>query len=70
MSGLAILIPCALGLGALALAAFYWSLSSGQFDDIEGAGQRILLDSSGPDVASPKIAAGTDPAPPREGLVK
>ncbi|WP_297109959.1 cbb3-type cytochrome oxidase assembly protein CcoS [uncultured Devosia sp.] len=47
MSGLAILIPCALGLGLLALAAFYWSLNSGQFDDIEGAGQRILLDSPG-----------------------
>ncbi|WP_338720689.1 cbb3-type cytochrome oxidase assembly protein CcoS [Devosia sp. XK-2] len=70
MSGLAILIPCALGLGALALAAFYWSLSSGQFDDIEGAGQRILLDSPGPDVVRPKIAADTTPTPPRDGLVK
>ena len=44
MSGLAVLIPCALGLGLLALAAFYWSLRSGQFDDIEGAAQRVLLD--------------------------
>jgi len=44
MSGLAILIPCALTLGLLALAAFYWALNSGQFDDIEGAGQRVLLD--------------------------
>lgn len=50
MSGLAVLIPCALGLGVLALAAFYWSLRSGQFDDIEGAGQRVLLDFPGPDV--------------------
>lgn len=49
MSGLAILIPCALGLGLLALAAFYWALNSGQFDDIEGAGERVLLDSTGPD---------------------
>jgi cbb3-type cytochrome oxidase maturation protein len=57
MSGLAILIPCALGLGVLALAAFYWSLRSGQFDDIEGAGQRVLLDFPGP-VARPAKGDG------------
>jgi cbb3-type cytochrome oxidase maturation protein len=54
MSGLAILIPCALGLGVLALAAFYWSLRSGQFDDIEGAGQRVLLDFPGPAASRPR----------------
>lgn len=48
MSGLAILIPCALFLGLLALAAFTWALNSGQFDDIEGAGQRVLLDQPAP----------------------
>lgn len=63
MSGLAILIPCALGLGLLALAAFYWALNSGQFDDIEGAGERVLLDTTGPD-APPRRAA---PAPSETG---
>ena len=38
------LLPVAIGLGLLALAAFFWCLRSGQFDDIEGASQRILLD--------------------------
>ena len=42
MSHLLILIPLALALGALGLAAFFWSLRSGQYDDLEGAFVRIL----------------------------
>ncbi len=38
------LIPAALGLGALGLGAFLWSLKSGQFDDPQGAAERILMD--------------------------
>lgn len=41
---LAILIPVALFLGLLGLAAFLWSLRSGQFDDLDGAAERILID--------------------------
>lgn len=37
------LIPIALGIGLTALAAFMWSLKNGQYDDLEGAAQRILL---------------------------
>jgi cbb3-type cytochrome oxidase maturation protein len=44
MTALAWLIPCALALGALGLAAFLWSLKSGQLDDLEGAGWRALDD--------------------------
>lgn len=44
MSALAWLIPCALALGLLGLAAFLWSLNSGQFDDLEGAGWRAIQD--------------------------
>lgn len=44
MMGLSLLIPIALGLGLLGLAAFFWALRSGQFDDIEGAAVRILID--------------------------
>lgn len=38
------LIPVALLLGLIGLAAFYWSLKSGQFDDPEGNASRILQD--------------------------
>ncbi|MDO8293347.1 MAG: cbb3-type cytochrome oxidase assembly protein CcoS [Gallionella sp.] len=37
------LIPIALGIALTALAAFMWSLKDGQYDDLEGAAQRILL---------------------------
>ncbi len=44
MSGLLYLIPIALFLGGVGLAAFLWALKSGQFEDPDGAAARILLD--------------------------
>lgn len=44
MSSLVYLVPLALLLGGVALAAFFWSLRNGQYDDLDGAAQRILLD--------------------------
>ena len=38
------LVPVALGLGVVGLGAFLWSLNSGQYEDLEGAAQRILFD--------------------------
>jgi cbb3-type cytochrome oxidase maturation protein len=39
-----ILVPLALGLGLVGLLGFLWSLKNGQFDDLEGAAWRALLD--------------------------
>ena len=44
MTGLALLIPLALFLGLCGLAAFFWAMKSGQFDDMDGAAMRILID--------------------------
>lgn len=44
MNTLIFLIPIALFLGGLGLAAFVWSLKSGQYDDVEGAAWRVLDD--------------------------
>lgn len=44
MTGLTFLIPLALGLGLCALAAFFWALRGGQFDDMDGAALRILIE--------------------------
>lgn len=44
MTVLLILIPVALALGAIGLVAFIWSLKSGQYEDMDGAAERILLD--------------------------
>ena len=47
MSALLILIPAALLLGLAGLGAFLWALKSGQFEDLDGASQRILIDDEG-----------------------
>jgi cbb3-type cytochrome oxidase maturation protein len=44
MTNLLVLIPIALFLGGLGLAAFIWALRSGQYDDLDGAAWRILQD--------------------------
>jgi cbb3-type cytochrome oxidase maturation protein len=44
MTALVWLMPVALFLGALGLAAFIWALRSGQFEDLEGAAYRALED--------------------------
>ncbi len=38
------LIPIALFLGLVGLCAFMWALRSGQFEDLDGAAERILFD--------------------------
>jgi cbb3-type cytochrome oxidase maturation protein len=43
MSLLAWLVPVALGMGLVGLAAFLWSMKSGQLEDLDGAAQRVLL---------------------------
>lgn len=44
MTGVAVLLPIALFMGLCGLAAFFWALKGGQFEDMEGAASRILLD--------------------------
>jgi len=56
MDILIFLIPAALFLGLLGLGAFIWALKSGQFEDLDGAAHRILLDDGETD----------DPGPDRE----
>lgn len=48
MTSLFVLIPVALGLGLLGLGAFFWSLSSNQYEDLDGAAARVLEDSDKP----------------------
>lgn len=44
MDVLLYMIPLALLLGGVALVAFVWAIKSGQYDDLDGDAQRILLD--------------------------
>jgi cbb3-type cytochrome oxidase maturation protein len=40
------LVPIAIGLGLAGLASFMWTLKNGQYDDLEGAAERILFESN------------------------
>lgn len=65
MDVLLYLLPIALALGALGLAAFFWALKSGQFDDPVGAANRILRDdhdSIAADTSRTKDDSATDAA--------
>jgi len=44
MTILTYLIPAALLLGGAALLAFLWALRSGQYEDLDGAAERILVE--------------------------
>lgn len=66
MSGMVFLIPIALLMGACGLAAFFWAMRSGQFDDLDGAANRILIDedddsADGADIANAADAGGGRP---------
>ena len=44
MSVLVFLIPITFGLGLAGLIAFLWNLRTGQYEDLSGAAERVLLD--------------------------
>jgi cbb3-type cytochrome oxidase maturation protein len=44
MNIIVFLAPAAIFMGAIGLAAFLWSLRSGQYEDLKGAAHRILID--------------------------
>ncbi|MVA97437.1 cbb3-type cytochrome oxidase assembly protein CcoS [Nitratireductor sp. CAU 1489] len=63
MINLAILIPVALFLGVVGLAAFLWSLRSGQYDDLDGAAERILHDDDDDEEKPAEEKPGKDGGP-------
>ena len=44
MNVIGILIPLALAMGLCGLGAFFWAMRGGQFDDLDGAANRILIE--------------------------
>ena len=59
MEILVLLIPLSVVLALLIGAAFWWSVRSGQFDDLEGPAHRILADDDTSD-AIPSDSVGDD----------
>ncbi len=69
MDSIYFLIPVTTVLLGLAVAAYLWSVSSGQFEDLDKAARSILFedaeqapDASGPDASAPPPAAPEDEA--------
>ncbi|MBT0669988.1 cbb3-type cytochrome oxidase assembly protein CcoS [Novosphingobium profundi] len=61
MNILGFLIPLALVLGMAGLGAFFWAMKSGQFEDLDGAANRILIEDEGP--AEPRSDEGEGARP-------
>ncbi|HQR03454.1 MAG: cbb3-type cytochrome oxidase assembly protein CcoS [Proteobacteria bacterium] len=57
MDILYLLIPLSLALVFVIAVIFWWFLKSGQFDDLEGPGYRILMDDDRPPGAAPDSPA-------------
>jgi len=64
MESLYLLIPLSVVLVFLIALVFWWSLRSGQFDDLEGPGYRVLMDDDKPD-ETPDEAPDLTPDPDR-----
>ena len=62
MNILFVLIPLSLVLLALAIWAFFWAVGSGQFDDLDSPGWKILMD----DDSNPPSADQPDKPAPRD----
>lgn len=55
------LVPVGLGMGLVGLVAFLWSMKSGQFDDLDGAAERVLM----AEAADHPLPAETKTRPPQ-----
>ncbi|MBN8967149.1 MAG: cbb3-type cytochrome oxidase assembly protein CcoS [Rhizobiales bacterium] len=60
------LVPIALGLGLIGLVAFLWSLNNGQYDDLDGAAERILFDDDDTPLNQKPRGNGPDPSASRK----
>ncbi|MBR0753360.1 cbb3-type cytochrome oxidase assembly protein CcoS [Bradyrhizobium jicamae] len=54
------LVPIAIGMGLAGLASFMWTLRSGQYDDLQGAAERILFEGNQGPVVEKRPVAGPD----------
>jgi cbb3-type cytochrome oxidase maturation protein len=61
MNIIVILFPLALAVGLCGLGGFFWCMRSGQYDDLEGSGWRVLRDDDLADVQDERTAKHQSP---------
>ena len=64
MEILYLLIPLSVVLVFAIAIAFWWSVKSGQFDDLEGPGFKILMDDDGADIPNSRVVKKDDSEKP------
>ncbi len=60
MEGFLYLVPLSLGLGAMGLGVFLWTLHKGQYEDLDGAAERILHEEDAPVPESDSVPRQTE----------
>lgn len=65
MESLYLLIPLSVVLVLVIGVLFWWSVRSGQFDDLEGPAFRVVRDDDRPEIADEASAEGDDEPPGR-----
>jgi cbb3-type cytochrome oxidase maturation protein len=65
MSILYLLIPLGVGLMAVAIVFFIWTVRTGQYDDLEGPAHRILMDDDDPKIPQNAKSTAENDAPGR-----
>jgi cbb3-type cytochrome oxidase maturation protein len=68
MEILLLLVPVSVLLVFVIGAVFWWSVRSGQFDDLDGPAHRILADDDTSDVIPPVAPGGDAPSVPHRAL--
>ena len=66
MSILYLLIPLGLLLLGAAIAAFFWAVGSGQFDDLESPALSVVMDDDKKPAASNRRQTSSEKTPPSE----
>ena len=59
MGAFLVLTVAAIVLGGIGVLLFFWTLRSGQYDDMDGAAQRILIDDE-PDLSGRQALSNND----------
>lgn len=60
MDILYLLIPLAVVIMIIAVAAFMWAVKSGQYEDLDGPAHRILMDDDDPRIPTAQAPAKPD----------
>ena len=63
MADFLFLVPIAIGLGVIGLVAFMWTLRNGQYEDMDGAAERILFEETDKPIAKPMVSEKSPKGP-------